>query len=93
MSLSDKLKVAEQESANKLCKLGILLSGTKISEAEKKSLKSILDSDPNDPSRVPNSTLGQILREEGYDISNSVIDRHRRTPQSCGCGRLAGRKK
>jgi hypothetical protein len=86
MSLSEKLNSAIQESSIKACKIGLLLVGKELTEKDKQNLIVILDADPKDPSRVPNTTLGKILREEGYDISNSAVDRHRRA--DCACHRL-----
>ena len=92
MSLNDKLKVAAQESADKLCKLAALLSGDQLSNDEKKNLVALLEIDERDPARVPSSTIGQILREEGFDLSNSAVDRHRKTPKACSCKKTAGKK-
>lgn len=92
MSLNDKLKVAAQDSADKLCKLATLLSGPQLTSDEKKNLTALLEVDQHNPTRVPSSTIGQILREEGYDISNSAVDRHRKTPKSCSCKQTAGKK-
>jgi hypothetical protein len=91
MSLNDKLKVAAQDSADKLCKLAALLSGSELTADEKKNLIAILEVDDRDPTRVPSTTIGQILREEGYDISNSAVDRHRKTPKACSC-KIVGKK-
>jgi hypothetical protein len=85
MSLNDKLKAAANEASAKLCKLAILLNGSELTNDEKKNLITLLEVDDRDPARVPSSTIGQILREEGYDISNSAVDRHRRIPKSCAC--------
>jgi hypothetical protein len=83
MSLSDKLKSAQSEAINQVCVLGKLLSGNKLSNSDKQNLINILDIPLDSPSRVPNAELGRILREEGYDISNSSIDRHRRGDCRC----------
>lgn len=87
MSLSDKLTKAASEAESSACKLGILLVADKLSPKEKQQLISILEVPMSDPRRVPNSTLGKVLREEGYDISNSSVDRHRRG--DCSCSRKA----
>jgi len=92
MSLNDKLKVAAEESAVKLCKLATLLAGSELTEDEKKNLVAILEVDERNPARVPSSTIGQILREEGFDLSDSAVDRHRRNPKTCACKRTAGKK-
>lgn len=87
MSFGDKLKAAADESAAKLCKIGALLSSDKLNTADKKNLVLVLDTPPDNPTRIPNTVLGRILREEGHDISNSAVDRHRRL--DCACGRIA----
>lgn len=88
MNLNDKLKVAADEAATKLCKLATLLNGPELSADEKKNLIALLEVDERDPARVPSSTIGQILREEGYDLSDSAVDRHRRNPRSCSCKKV-----
>lgn len=92
MSLNDKLKVAAEESALKLCKLATLLSGSDLTDDEKKNLTALLAVDDRNPARVSSATIGQILREEGYDLSNSAVDRHRKTPKNCSCKQLASKK-
>ena len=92
MNLNDKLKVAADEAAVKLCKLASLLAGSELTEDEKKSLIALLEVDERNPARVPSSTIGQILREEGYDLSDSAVDRHRRVPKTCACKRTVGIK-
>ena len=92
MNLNDKLKVAAEEAATKLCKLATLLNGPELTSDEKKNLIALLEVDERNPARVPSSTIGQILREEGYDLSDSAVDRHRRTPKACACKRTVGKK-
>jgi hypothetical protein len=87
MSLSDKLIEATERAASSACKLGILLIGEKLSDKEKQQLTLILQVPEDDPRRVSNSSLGKVLREEGFDISNSSVDRHRRG--DCSCARKA----
>ncbi len=86
MALSNKLTEAISMANSKLCKLGALLAGTELSDDDKKNIEGILSIPESNPARVPNTTLGRILREEGYDISNSAVDRHRRG--DCPCRRL-----
>jgi hypothetical protein len=92
MNLNDKLKVAADESAAKLCKLAVILAGTQLTNDEKKNLTVLLEVDERDPARVPSSTIGQILREEGFDLSNSAVDRHRKKPKACSCKQTVGKK-
>lgn len=87
MSLSDKL-FAATETPTKLCKIGNLFTNnSKLSDQDKSNLKAVLDVEENNPTRINNSTIGRILREEGFDISNSAVDRHRRG--DCPCKRTA----
>lgn len=90
MSLSERLQSASKESNIKLCKIGLLLSGEILSEKDKKILIDTLDVPEGVPGRVTNVALSKILREEGYDISLSTVDRHRR--KDCGCFNLVAGK-
>jgi hypothetical protein len=92
MNLNGKLKVAAETAALKLCKLAVLLNGPELTEDEKKNLIALLEVDERNPARVPSATIGQILREEGYDLSDSAVDRHRRNPKACACKRTVGKK-
>ena len=66
-----------------LCKIGVLLSTDALSSKDREQLAAILSVSMGDPKRVPNSILAKVLREEGHDISNSAVDRHRRGDCSC----------
>jgi len=90
MSLSDKLQSASKDSNIKLCKIGLLLSGNVLSDKDKKTLIETFDVPEGVPGRVTNVALSKILREEGYDISLSTVDRHRR--KDCGCFNLVAGK-
>lgn len=87
MSLSEKLNSVANSSVAKICKIGAILASSTLSIKDKETLKSILSQDINDPKRVSNVDIGKILREEGYDVSNSSVDRHRRN--DCSCPRVA----
>ncbi len=86
MSLSDKLDIASKTSSIKLCKIGVILVSTELPEEDRKTLKSVLDVPELTPNRISNVQIGRILREEGYDVSNSAVDRHRRG--ECSCTRM-----
>lgn len=86
MTLSNKLEEAIFEASNRLCKLGELIHGSSLSDEDRKRLEIILSVPDSNPAKVPNTVLAKILREEGYDISNSAVDRHRR--KNCPCSRL-----
>jgi len=83
MSLSDRLKSASEGSTIRLCKIGLLMAGTSLSEKDKQHLNEVFAIPEGEPGRISNVSLAKIFREEGYDISLSTVDRHRK--QSCGC--------
>lgn len=84
MRISEKIKQASKGPTKiRLCKLGVLLAGSILSDQEKKDITSVIDTDINFPNRVSNLALAGILREEGFDISISAVDRHKK--KSCGC--------
>jgi len=85
MSLSDKLKNASELSQVTLCKIGVILNSPSVPSEDRAYLKSVLDVEESDPNRIPNTHIGRILREEGFDTSNSAVDRHRR--KDCSCSR------
>jgi hypothetical protein len=87
MSLSDKLSAATTDTTVRLCKIGNLLTSSTLSEQDRLNLKTVLEVEENNPDRINNRTIGRFLREEGYDISNSAVDRHRRG--DCPCRRTA----
>lgn len=89
MSLADKLGSASEKAKNLKCKIGVLISEDKLSKKDRDNLEAALDAPMSDPGRIPNTTIGALLREEGYDISNSAVDRHR--ARSCSCYRKAAR--
>jgi len=86
MSLSDKLQAASTQS-NQLCVLAKLFIDPKLSKQDQANLLAIVKTSKEDPTHVASAELGRILRGEGFDISNSTIDRHRRG--DCGCGKRA----
>jgi hypothetical protein len=90
MSLSDRLQSASKESNIKLCKIGLMLNGDILSEKDKKSLIEAFDVPEGVPGRITNVALSKIFREEGYNISLSTVDRHRR--KDCGCFNLVAGK-
>lgn len=87
MTISSKLDNALSEASNKVCKLMTIINNSSLSDDDKKKIEIILSVPDSNPTKVPNSTLAKILREEGYDVSNSLVDRHRRN--DCPCSRQA----
>jgi hypothetical protein len=87
MSLSDKLNSASKNTSTRLCKIGVILVSESLSKEDRESLKTVLDVSDSDPNKVSNVQIARILREEGFDVSNSAVDRHRR--YECPCTRTA----
>jgi len=85
MSLSERLQNASATSKPSVCKVGKLLHTDQLPQKDKDYLSAILDAPENDPNRVTNASLARVLREEGFDISDSSVDRHRR--KDCACNR------
>lgn len=88
MPLAEKLQKvsAEHKIAVSTCKLMSLTIDTKIPKKDREALLSIVDLSPDEDGYIPNSRLALLLREEGYDISASAVDRHRGS--RCSCQRL-----
>jgi hypothetical protein len=88
MPLADKLQKASADHrvAVSTCKLMSLTINPKIAKKDREALLSIVDLLPDEDGYIPNSQLAALLREEGYDISPSAVDRHR--GNKCSCRRL-----
>jgi hypothetical protein len=83
MSLSERLQNVSVTAKASVCKIGKILQADKLTQEDKKYLSTILDVPENDPNRVTNAALARVLREEGFDVSDSSVDRHRRGDCSC----------
>lgn len=89
MALADRLLAATDMYHNKtfICKLMKITLDPKLSKSDVEALVRIISSSPLDHNHVPNIRLASALREEGYDVSPSAIDRHRRG--HCACARIS----
>lgn len=83
MSLVERLNKASATGAGLPCKIGSLLHGTLLSKEEREELAKQLEIPYGDPNRLPNTTIAQILRDEGFDIGDAAVNKHRRG--SCRC--------
>lgn len=85
MPLAEKLQKASTDHrvAASTCKLMSLTINPEIPKKDREALLSILDLLPNEDGYIPNARLAVLLREEGYDISSSAVDRHRGNKCSC----------
>ncbi len=88
MALADRLLAATDTYQSKtfVCKLMKITLDTKLSKSDVDAIIRIINSSPLDENHVPNIRLAYALREEGYDVSTSSIDRHRRG--HCACARI-----
>jgi hypothetical protein len=87
MALAEKLEAANKAYRETfVCKLMQVTLNPDLSKADVDAIISVINSNPLDLDHVPNSKLAQALREEGFDISTSAVDRHRRG--QCSCNRL-----
>lgn len=88
MALAERLKAAREIYQNNtyVCKLMSVTFDGKLTKTDVDALIGIINSRPGDEAHVPNIRLAQALREEGYDVSPSAVDRHRR--RTCACYRL-----
>lgn len=83
MSIAEKIQLTINSPKRRTCKFGILLSGSALSKQDKEQILSIMDPDSDNYSVISNVALSRILREEGFDISSSLVDRHK--GKKCGC--------
>ena len=83
MSIAEKIQLTINSPKKRICKFGILLSGSALSKSDKELILSVLSPDNENYSAVSNVQLSRILREEGFDISSSLVDRHK--GRKCGC--------
>ena len=88
MPLADKLSAASDtyRKDKTTCKLVALTLNPQIPKKDRDALAEVIDLPENSEGYIPNSTLATLLKEEGYDISASAVDRHR--GNKCSCRRL-----
>lgn len=87
MPLADKLKAANDSYRDTfICKLMHAVASPKLSKEDAEAVLAAINSGPLDLSYIPARQLAKALREEGFDISPSAVDRHRRG--DCSCNRL-----
>jgi hypothetical protein len=87
MALAERLQTANQQyKSGFLCKLMQVTVDPRLSKEDVEAVIKVINSEPSDTNHVPNNRLSLVLREEGFDVSTSAIDRHRRG--DCSCNRL-----
>lgn len=86
MALAERLRAAnEKYHTTFVCKLMQVTLDPKISREDVDALTAIINTRPGDEAHVPNIRLAHALRDEGFDVSPSAVDRHRRG--ICACNR------
>lgn len=87
MALAERLREANNVyKTNFVCKLMKVTLDPNISKEDVEALVKIIGLSLHDEGHVPNTRLAYALREEGYDVSASAVDRHRRG--ICACNRI-----
>jgi len=91
MTLADRISAAQDQNKNKyICKLIMITKDPKLSKKDIDALTEVINSTEHSDGHIPNARLAHALREEGYDVSASAVDRHR--GGRCACYRKAGEK-
>lgn len=83
MSLADRLNKTKPVGAGLPCKIGNLLYGDKLTDEDKAELIRVLEVPYGHPNRLPNTTIAAALREEGHDVGDTAVNKHRRG--ACRC--------
>ncbi len=87
MSLAQKISIAREVYRNKqLCKLMQITLKPELQDEDREALLAVINAAPFDKNYVPNTALAQAIRDEGFDMSTSAVDRHRR--RHCACYRV-----
>lgn len=87
MTLVERIRKANSEYQNTfICKLMQVTLDPKLSKEDVDALIKTINSGPFDESHVAANRLALALRLEGFDVSASAVDRHRRG--TCSCNRL-----
>jgi hypothetical protein len=87
MSLAERIREANTEYQNTfICKLMQITFSPKLSKEDVDALITAINSAPFEEAHVTGHRLAMALRSEGFDVSASAVDRHRRG--TCSCTRL-----
>lgn len=82
MTLADSLKAAQPYKTSRGCAVGRLLAV--LSPKDREALVAALLIGKNEPGRLSNQQLSDILKSEGHEVSMQVIETHRKLACSCG---------
>lgn len=80
MSISERLEPKKEVI---YCKVGRLLRSGKLSKEDVETLEKIFETSNKEERAITNVTIFKALKEEGFDIGNTTISRHRM--KNCCC--------
>lgn len=85
MSLAEKLTQTRPTGAGLPCKVGSLIhsDNDKLSQGDKDTLVQVLDVPYGTPGRLPNTAIAAALRDEGFDVGDASVNKHR--AGTCRC--------
>ena len=83
MSLSARLSSQPSSAAGLPCKIGSLLHGDQLADEDKQKLQEVLDVPYGVPGRLANTAIAKALREEGFDVGDAAVNKHRRGECRC----------
>ena len=85
MSLAERLNKVRESYSNEtqVCKLMSVTFHSGLSAVDVDALIKTINASVGDEHHMPNTRLAQALREEGFDVSASAVDRHRKGTCSC----------
>jgi type II secretory ATPase GspE/PulE/Tfp pilus assembly ATPase PilB-like protein len=75
MSIKDKLASAVPTKSGKGCSMCSILE--QLNDQDKEAIINTLSIPINDPQRITDKQIAEILKSEGYDISFNSVFRHR----------------
>jgi hypothetical protein len=75
MSITDKLASAVPTKSGKGCSMCSILE--QLNDQDKEAIINTLSIPINDPQRITDKQIAEILKSEGYDISFNSVFRHR----------------
>jgi hypothetical protein len=83
MSLAKKLSQPSGSTVGLPCRIGTLLKGTQLNKEDKEKLAEVIETPYGTPGRYTNAAITKALREEGIEVGESAIAKHRRGECRC----------
>lgn len=87
MSLSERLaQIRSASPGTAPCKIGRMLTGTEMPAEDQKILVAELERPRDATSWLTSRTIVSALMAEGYDVSETTVNKHRRGDCTCYLG-------